>query len=126
MTVNKQGTYEDGAALRREVEAHGDLLTVSMEDIRRAHGRFGKLGPHVQIKLAEWLANEGMAALPQDLKRFQQEEVRVYRAGTDMAAVIEAVLRPGERGDKKLREIVSAGEPTARSKLDEIRAIVED
>lgn len=126
MARNKQGAFDNGDALRQEVETHGDLLAVTMEDIRRADGRYGKLGPHVQIKLAEWLENEGMAALPPELKRYQHEEVRVYRLGTDMAAVIGAVLGPSERGDMRLREIVCSGDANARDKLDKIKAILDE
>lgn len=121
----KQGErrFKNGAALKEAVEAEGDLLTVAMEDIRRAHGRYGKLGRHVQPQLAKWLKNEGLGAVPPELKGYQHEEVRVYRLGTSMADVIEAVLDPTDTGDKELRKYASAnGE--AQRQLDEVRAIV--
>ena len=125
MAKSGQGKYADGSALRAAVEANGDLLAVTMEDIRRAHGKYGKLGPHVQTQLAKWLTNEGLGALPETLARYQHEEVRLYRLGTSMSDVIEAVLDPTERGDQELRKYVSSN-GTAQSQLDEIRAILEE
>ena len=118
------GKYQDGAALRAAVEENGNLLTVTMEDIRRAEGQYGKLGPHVQVKLGQWLANEGMGAFPPNLKRYQYEEIRVYRSGTGMANVVAAVLEPSKNGDTELRKYVSE-DSDAQEKLDQIRAIVE-
>jgi hypothetical protein len=125
MERNGESKYRDGAELCSAVEASDDLLTVTMEDIRKADGRFGKLGPHVQVKLAQWLENEGMAAIPPELKRYQHEEVRVYRAGTTVAELVKAVLQPSESGDNVLRERGGASDGDAQGKLDNIRAIIE-
>jgi hypothetical protein len=119
------GKYADGPALRAAVEAEDDLLVASMEDIRRAHGKYGKLGPHVQVQLAKWLKNEGLGSLPAGLARYQHEEVRLYRLGTAMADVIEAVLEPSEPGDRELRKYVSMN-GAAQRQLDEIRAMLEE
>jgi hypothetical protein len=125
MDKGGQGKYRDGEHLCSAVEASGDLLTVTMEDIRKADGRFGKLGPHVQAKLAQWLENEGMAAIPPELKRYQHEEIRIYRAGTTVAELVKAVLQPSENGDNALRERGGASDGDAQGKLDDIRAIIE-
>lgn len=122
----KQGTskYVGAKDLRTAVEADGDLLRVTAEDIRRAEGTYGKLGSHVNNKLAQWLENNGMGVLGGALPRYQHQEAVLYRAGTTMAKVIEAVEYPSELGDKMLRQVAS--DDGAQDKLERIRGIIGD
>lgn len=108
--------------LRHEVEANGNLLAVRMERLRDAYG-VGKLGVHVRRGIAEKLGGVGLGFFPgPDLPTYQEQEVRLYRRGTPVADIIDAVVAPSEYGDARLRE---AGAPTdAVQLLDRIRELV--
>lgn len=124
MARNGEGRFADGPALCAEVEAQGDLLRVTAEDIRRAEGTYGKLGSHVNGKLVQWLENQGMGVVGGELPRYQHEEMVIYRLGTTMHRTVKAIEEPSEAGDKVLRELVS--DDGAHEKLDRIRGILGD
>jgi len=111
------GAFED---LRKAVEANGNLRVVTMYELREAHGA-AKLGVHVRNAISEQLAAVGLGHFPYDLPSYQEQEVRLYRRGTPIADLVEAVLSPSEFGDDRLRE---AGTNTATEILSQVRQLV--
>jgi hypothetical protein len=107
--------------VRKAVEANDNLLVVQMIELREAHGA-SKLGVHVRREIADQLAGAGLGCFPEpENVGYQEENVRVFRRGTPIADVIDAVLRPSDFGDDRLREAAAGG---GAEKLKQIRAIV--
>lgn len=110
-------SFED---LRALVDGAGGLIVTDMESLRDAHG-VGKLGVHVRAAIHDRLADQGLGHLPYDLPSYQHEEVRVYRLGSEIAKVVNAVLRPSPSGDDILRQSVGTD---AQQTLARIRELV--
>ena len=106
--------------LRALVEQNGNILSVSMFDLREAHGA-GKLGVHVRREISEKLAGTGLGHFPAELPAYQEQDVRIYRRGTPVADLVDAVLSPSDFGDQQLRE-ASGGE--AADLLKKVRQMV--
>lgn len=112
--------YENVAELREAVEAHGNLLAVPMWAVRDAYGA-DRLGKIVRQNIPVALANEGLGLAPKEVPDRQYETVRVYRLGTEVARLIDAVLQPNLEGDERLRSAASA---ETLGQIDRIREIV--
>lgn len=126
MAQNASGRYANGQALRRAVDEAGGVLSVTMDDLRRAHGVYGKLGPHVRDQIRRWLAGHGLAVLP-ELRRYGEEEVAVYRLDSPLQALVEAIADPTGANLERLRNIAAPeGENSAVEVLEKIRALVLD
>ena len=109
-------------ALRKQVDADGGLYTSSMEQLREIEGA-GRLGQHVRASISNNLAAHGLGHLPTELPSYQEFQVRVYRLGTALADVINAVLSPNATGDQVLRQVATAD---AQDVIKKIRALVCD
>src|SRR4051812_37282698 len=93
--------------IRTAVEANGNLLVLSMYELREAYGA-AKLGVHVRREIGEKLAAAGLGCFPdpEDVT-YQENKVRVFRRGTPIADVVDAIMNPSEFGDERLRESAS-------------------
>lgn len=89
--------------IKQKVEKSGNLLTISMEHLREAHGA-GRLGSQVRQDISRKLAEIGLGHIPTELPSYQQEFVRLYKRGTAIGELIEQVLHPGEQNDRILVE----------------------
>lgn len=112
--------YTDLDELRSDIEDNGDLLALEMWEVRDAYGA-DRLGRIVRQNIAKELHGRGLASFPRELPDRQGEVVRVYKVGTPVAELIEAVLSPSDDGDDRLRD-AAAGE--ASKQLQEIRETV--
>lgn len=103
------------------VEKGQGVTTVTMEELRNAHGA-GKLGVHVRTAISEKLASRGLRHLPKELPIYQEQRARVYKAGTPVAKIIEAAVNDlGEQADQVLRD-AAGGE--AAEVVQKIREMV--
>ena len=109
------------ARVKQDVEEAGGVLTIEMERLRDAYG-VERLGTNVRDNIAKELAGMGIGHLPRKLPAYQEDEVRLYRLGSAIADLIEAVLKPSVSGDELLRSTVSEG---AEAILRKIREIIE-
>ena len=110
--------YEE---LRELVGRSGDLLEVTMYELRNAHGA-GKLGVRVREEIQDQLAGVGLGFFPgADLPSYQEHSVRLYRRGTAVGNLVDAVLHPSARGDQLLLDSTSS---TAADVLKQIRTLV--
>lgn len=116
------GRFADGHGLRSAVGQHGGILRLTSEDIRRAHGGFGRSGPGVSDKLTRWLDGLGLGVLGDELPRYQHEECVVYLRDGLLREIIDAVQYPSDAGDQVLRDI--AATDSIHDKLERIRAII--
>lgn len=110
-------TYEQLVA---DVEAQGSVATYSMAVLRDIEGA-GKLGVHVRKSINQQLQAHGLDHLPEDLPLYQEQSVRIFRRGTQVHKVIDAVLHPSAVGDAVLRSIQS---DDARQKIEQIERIL--
>jgi hypothetical protein len=110
--------------IKASVEGSGNVLSLSMEELRNAWG-YRRLGPYVRSEISKDLRGMGVGHYPEELGDYQNESVRLYRLGTPLATIIEAVLHPSADTDEQLREL-AAREGDARATLDRIRALVCD
>jgi hypothetical protein len=87
--------------IKDDVEKNGNVKTVTMEQLRDAHGTL-KLGVHVRAEISAALAGIGLGHVPEELPNYQHEQVRVYKKGTPVGDLIETVLKTGQQNDTKL------------------------
>jgi hypothetical protein len=106
--------------IKDKVEAEGGVASLLMGDVRDAYGA-GRLGVHVRSGISKALLGMGLGHFPTDLPDSQYARVRIYKLGSSVADVIEAVLNPGEAGDARLRETAGGN---AEGLLAEIRELV--
>ena len=111
--------------IKENVERNGNLLTVTMEMLREAHGA-GRLGVNVRAEISSTLAGMGLGHVPQDLPAYQHELVRLFKYGTSVGELITTVLTPGEQNDSQLREQHSGEGPDYASIVRQIRELVAE
>jgi hypothetical protein len=113
--------FSDFEGLRRLVDQAGGLLRVSMYQLRVAHGA-GKLGVRVREEIVQRLEGAGLGFFPgPELPAYQEQDVRIYRRGTAVGSVVDAVLRPSSTGDQLLLESRS---DEAANVLKQVRALI--
>ena len=91
-------TWDD---IKNRVEANGNVLSITMEDLRLAHGA-GKLGVNVRSEISSALQGSGLGHVPTELPTYSHELVRLYKFGTPVGQMIANVMSPGQQNDEKL------------------------
>ena len=79
--------------IRDKVLAEGDVYTFRMDTVRDAYGA-GRLGIHVRAGISKHFQGLGLGHFPRDLPDSQEAHVRLYKLGSPVADLIEAVLSP--------------------------------
>jgi len=111
-------TYEE---LSAAVDGDGGITPISMNTLRLINGA-GRLGPGVCNIISKELSQYGLGHIPEELPSYSTEEVRVYRLGTQIGDIINAIVQPSHSGDQLLRAVGGAAE----GKLERIKAIVNE
>lgn len=106
--------------LRELVESHGGVWTTTMEVLRDAYGK-GRLGVHVREGIRNALVGLGLGHFPPKLPDYQEHSVRLYRLGSPVGNLIEAILDLSPERDDQLRQ--AAGGDDAEI-LQQIRELV--
>ena len=106
--------------LKTEVEANDGVKSFAMWRVRDAYGA-GRLGIHVRTNISKSLQGMGLGHYPNDLPDSQDAIVRIYKLGSPVADLIDAVLRPGEESDDRLREVAGGN---AEEILRQLRELV--
>ncbi len=96
------------------------VLTVEASKIRDAYGA-ERLGSQVRANISRELRGRGLGHFPVELPDRQNEDVRLYQVNSEVGALIEAALTPGQAYDQKLR---NAGGARAELILDKVRELV--
>jgi hypothetical protein len=112
--------------IKKSVNDHGNVLTLTMGDLRDATGS-GKLGSGVVTEIRNTLAQLGLGHVPQDLTTEQSQPVRLYQKGKPVGELIDLVLMVGEPNDTQLRDQFSQ-QPTdqAARTLAKIRQLLTE
>lgn len=97
-----------------------NLLTLPMAEVRDAW-KYGRLGIHVRRQISNELRGMGIGHYPRKLPEYQHEYVRLYKLGTPVSDIIDAVLNPSKEHDDELRDLIGGD---SRAILDEIKALV--
>lgn len=108
--------------LREIVESQGGIQSFSMDVVRDAYGA-GRLGIHVRTNISKALQGIGLGHYPTNLPDSQHQLIRIYKLGSPVADLIDAVLRPGGAFDARIRELVS-GNADADAVLAQVRELV--
>lgn len=87
--------------IKTKVESNGNVLSITMEELRLAHGA-GKLGVNVRSEISSALLGTGLGHVPIELPTYSHEFVRLYKLGTPVGQMITNVLTPGQQNDEKL------------------------
>lgn len=111
--------YKTMGDVRADVESHGGVLTMKMGALRDAHG-VRKLGVHVRTGISEALKGAGLAHLPDPLPGYQEDLVRVYKQGTQVARLIGAATAPSIELDDILRQAVGGEASDILAKIREL------
>src|SRR5262245_28479743 len=106
--------------LKAEVEENGGVKSFAMWKVRDAYGA-GRLGVHVRTNISKQLQGMGLGHFPENLPDSQDATVRVFKLGSPVADVIDAVLRPGTAGDEKLKDAAGGN---AEDVLAQVRELV--
>jgi hypothetical protein len=113
--------YEHLDELRKEVENNGGIVATTMQELRDAYGA-RKLGVHVRTAISNELAGRGLGHVPAELPEYQHYEVLIFRLGSDIARVVQAVQSPSAQSAALLRDLAQS---EARTRLEQIRALLE-
>lgn len=111
--------------IKESVERNGNLMTVTMEQLRDAHGT-AKLGVNVRAQISSALAGMGLGHIPQELPSYQHELVRIYKNGTPIGELITTVLTPGQQNDNKLSTQFGDGSVDHAAIVQKIRELVTE
>ncbi len=116
--MSKFNTFEELRDFVNQPE-HKGVVTVTMEELRDTYG-VDKLGVHVRDGIVNKLDGVGLKPFPRELPKYQHEEVRIYRSGSPIAEVIDAVLNPSPDHDQELRDLVGGGHKETIQKIKEL------
>lgn len=108
--------------LKQKVEDDGGVTTLNMAELRDIH-KVKKLGVHVRDNISQQLRSVGLGHIPVELPSNQENEVRLYGLGTDIAKLCDAVIRPGAANDATIRSAVSNGGPGL---IDRLKELIEE
>lgn len=112
--------YKSPEELRDAVIAAGGVLTVRVGDVRDAFG-YGRLGINVRDRISKELKGLGISHYPVEVPDWQEIPIRLFRMGSPIADLIDAVLNPSQGHDEELRQAVSG---SASDILNQVRALV--
>ena len=96
----------DYAELAGLVDQNAGVMTVEMGVLRDVH-KAGKLGSIVVAGIHERLESLGLGHVPPELPTYQDQRAIVYRKGTPVARLINALTSINEHSDRVLRDFAS-------------------
>lgn len=105
-----------------EVKDNGGVVTVAAEDLRDRYGA-DRLGVNVRASIANELAGRGLAHYPTPLPDRHYDLVRVYKQGSPIADLIQAVLTVDSKSDARLRR---AAKGDCEKVLAKIRELLDE
>jgi hypothetical protein len=114
--------YKDLNQISQAVDERDNVLSISMEDLRNAHGE-ERLGRYVRASISEDLARMGIGHHPENLPSYQDEYVILYRVATSAADLITGILHPNYRTDTAIRNALSH---KATEIIKKIKRLVDD
>lgn len=109
-----------------EAATDNGIAVVTLGNLREMQD-YGRLGVRVLGALSQALRSEGLGYYPPEVLDNnpvprQTQELRVYRVGSPVAQLIEAVLEPSDEGDEFIMD--ATGGAQAATIIDQIRNLV--
>lgn len=114
--------FEDFDDISDHVKQNEDVVSLTMGQLRDAVGA-DKLGIHVRKQITSELHKRGLAAAPAELATYQHENVLIYRSGTKVAKLVDAVINPSTKAAGFVRDLVKTNDSAI---LEKVRALVCD
>ena len=119
--------FENFDELKDRISENKDLLTVSMEELRKAQGA-GRLGKYVIEAIKNSLSNKGLDTFPKELPNNQNACVRVYASGSAVAKLYTAMtmlenqeeMEVNRTRDEDIREVVNADQAEIINKIQQL------
>ncbi|PMR74053.1 hypothetical protein [Billgrantia endophytica] len=111
--------------IKSEVEQQGNVITLSMEQLRNAAGA-SRLGVNVREEISSTLAGMGLGHIPVDLPAYHYEQVRLYKRGTAVGKMIDIMLEPGEQNDRQLTDRLGGDGPDYAAIVERVRELVNE
>lgn len=112
-------TYKNLDEVAQTVAAHDGLVTLRMSQLRDAHGA-GRLGVHVRAGISAELSARGIGHYPEELPADQIDDVRLFKLGSPIAALIQSVMTLGPEEDEKLRQFAGGDAPKILARVREL------
>lgn len=106
--------------LEEVVKEDDGLVDVQMWQLRDGIG-WDRLTTGALRAIHDELTQRGLGYFPQPLSPHRHDSVRIYKRGTAVGNLVEAVLTPTEAGDQLLRETASGD---AAAMVEKIRRLV--
>lgn len=119
MPYENTTTFSSLEDLRNLVTENGGVLTIETEQVRNAYGK-DRLGIHVRDNISKALAGMGLGHYPLPLPDRQRDPVRIYKLGSDIADIIDAVLQPSAGHDDELRRATGGDAAQLLARVREI------
>ncbi|HEY9086299.1 MAG TPA: hypothetical protein VIN40_10265 [Candidatus Tyrphobacter sp.] len=116
-SVREFATLED---VSDELERQQGVADLVMSQLRDAYGA-GRLGVNVRLNLSNKLAGMGIKHVPVELPDNQNAPVRIYKAGSPVGQLIDAVLTVGDGTDEVVRDAAASD---ARAVLNKVKELV--
>jgi len=120
MTTDRN--FESLDELEEFVSTNENVITLAMVKIRDAYGA-SKLGVNVRENIKNELTKRGLGHYPSELPVYQYEKVRLYKKGSSVGLLIDAVLEPMEQNDVLIRSRTNESDSET---LRKIRELVEE
>ena len=117
MTEEMKKAFDE---IRQRVESNGDIILMSMEELRNAIGA-RKLGIWILKDIDKQLRARGLLYLPDTLPNYQHEFVMLYRQGSRVETIIRAVHSVSQESVDTLRD---AAESESSQVLEQIRRLL--
>lgn len=99
---NMENAAADFTDLWKQIEDSQGIHVTTMGGLRDRFS-YSRLGNGVCAEIRSTLDGWGIGTLPEELPARQDEPVRLYRKGTQMAELIASVAHPTNEGDTRLR-----------------------
>lgn len=106
--------------VRSAVESNDGILSIEMGELRDAYGA-GKLGVNVVSSISHELLAQGIKHWPPELPVKQWERVRLFKANTNLANIIELLNKFEDANDNRLIELTTS---EAQHKIEQIKKIL--
>lgn len=94
--------FDDLDGLLEAVEDQGNLAVCAMFQLRDACG-WDRLTARIAEDIEVQLAQRALGVFPRPIPQSRRAEVRVYKKGTSLGNLVDAVLDPAEHRDDLLR-----------------------
>lgn len=120
----------DWHGLLTAVESNQGIYRITVETLRQLEGR-QRVGKHILKEIEEKLRTLGLGHLPRELPNRQQQPVLLYRLGTPVSDVIQAVEHgltapSSEAAYRALHRLNSLPDPETVVSREEIGAAAKD